>query len=83
MKTVKNRIRSIDSLEKRELKKLGQRICEYAAKRKKSIERLAYEAGISKGYLYDIAKGIGNPSALILFRIASALNIPVSQLFIE
>lgn len=83
MKTIKNRVRSIDNQEKRELKKLGLKICECAAKKKKSLERLAYEAGISKGYLYDIAKGTSNPSALILFRIASALNIPTSQLFTE
>ena len=58
-------------------KKFGRRIGEYAARRGVSIERLAYEGGVSKGYLYDLVKGKGNPSLLILYRIASALEIPI------
>lgn len=78
-----SRGRPLETQEIRLLKRVGRTIGEYAAKRKISVEKLAYEAGVSKGYLYDIVKGIGNPSALILFRIASALNIPPSQLFAE
>ena len=62
--------------ESRSLKTIGRKIGEFAAQRKISVERLAYEAGVSKGYLYDIVKGKGNPSLIILFRIASALEIP-------
>lgn len=62
------------------LKKLGRKISNLSGKRGVSIERLAYEGGISKGYLYDLVKGHGNPSALILFRIASALEAPITDL---
>lgn len=51
-----------------------------AAKKGVSIERLAYEAGVSKGYLYDLVKGEGNASLLILHRVSSALDVPPWQL---
>ena len=62
------------------IKRVGKSIQSKAMKRKVSIERLAYEAGISKGYAYDIIKGKCNPSILILYRIASALEINPSEL---
>ncbi len=62
------------------LRRLGKTIGAHAAKRRVSIERLAYEGGVSKGYLYDLVKGKGNPSLVILHRIASALEIPVWML---
>lgn len=63
------------------LKKIGHVVGEHAAKRKISIERLAYEGGVSKGYLYDLVKGKSNPSVVILCRIASALEIQISTFF--
>ncbi len=62
------------------LKKLGKRIGQLTAKRGISIERLAHEGEISKGYLYDIVKGKGNPTLIILLRIASALEISLGTL---
>lgn len=62
------------------LKRLGRTITEYASKRKVSIERLAYEAEVSKGYLYEVVKGIRNPSLTILYRIAEALEVTVGDL---
>jgi len=62
------------------VKRLGSRIAEAAANKKVSIERLAYEGGVSKGYLYDLVKGRGNPSIIILLRIADALGVKVSDL---
>lgn len=66
--------------EKAFLKRLGRRILEFAAKREASIEKIAYEGGISKGYLYDIANGKGNPSLVILMRIAEALEVKLTDL---
>lgn len=80
MKEPKKRGLSLERDEKRLIKALGKRILEYASKRKVSIERLAYEAGVSKGYLYDLVKGNGNPSFVIMFRLASALDLPLSDL---
>lgn len=62
------------------LKGLSARISMLAAKRGISIERLAYEAGVSKGYLYDVVRGVGNPSVIILNRIADALEVDISEL---
>ncbi|GEM_PF-467805 len=66
--------------ERNSLKKLGRRIAELAAKRRASIEKIAYEGGVSKGYLYDIVRGNGNPSLVILLRIAEALEVKLTDL---
>jgi len=59
---------------------VGQSSNRHAAKRRVSIERLAYEGVVSKGYLYDLAKGVGNPSLVILLRIATALEVSITKL---
>jgi len=66
----------------KQIKKLGSKISEFAASKKISIERLAYEAGVSKGYLYDLVKGKGNPSVTILLRICDALDKRIRDLFL-
>ncbi len=81
MNSQSNRFSKIDAQETRLLRCLGKRIVEQAAKSGKSIERLAYEAGVSKGYLYDIVKGKGNPSLVILSRIAAGLDVSLKELF--
>jgi len=62
------------------LRVIGKNISSFANKREISIERLAYESGVSKGFLYDIVKGQGNPSAIFLFKIAASLEVPVQML---
>ena len=66
--------------ERRLLGRLGKVLIAISVEKKKSLERIAYEAGVSKGYIYDIAKGKANPSILILSRLASALDVPVWKL---
>jgi len=68
-----------DREERQMLVRLGRNLMRLCAERGKSLERVAYESGVSKGYIYDIAKGRGNPSVLILHRIASALEATVSR----
>ncbi len=63
--------------EKRLLAKLGKALISTSAQKSKSLERVAYEAGVSKGYIYDIAKGKANPSILILSRLVSVFDIPL------
>jgi len=55
--------------EKRLLAKLGKALISTSAQKSKSLERVAYEAGVSKGK--------ANPSVLILSRLVSALDIPL------
>lgn len=63
------------------LRVLGKSITSYANKKGVSLERVGYEAGVSKGYIYDIAKGLGNPSYLVLIKIADSLGVDISELF--
>lgn len=68
------------SEEKRFLKALGKALISISARQKKSLERVAYEAGVSKGYIYDIANGEANPSLVVIHRISSTLDISVWEL---
>ena len=47
----------------------------------KSLSGLAAEAGIAKSTLSQLEAGKGNPSVETLWALATALGIPVSQLF--
>ena len=69
MASEKRGISPLSNHEIKLLKMVGKKITEHAANRGVSIERLAYEAGVSKGYLYDVVKGEGNPSLIILQRV--------------
>ena len=61
---------------------VGPKIKELRLQRKMSISALAAKAGISKGYVSDIEKGVkGNPSVDVLEKIATALDVNVSELF--
>lgn len=59
---------------------LGERISKQRKKRGITLEKLAYEMGISKGNLSDIERGKRNPRYLTLRAIAEGLEISVSQL---
>ena len=61
-------------------KRLGRNVTRYAAKRKITLERLAYENQISKGYIYDIANGKANVSIEILDKLARGLRVGAADL---
>lgn len=67
--------------EKRQLKKFGRIIRSLSAEQKKSLERIAYEAGLSKSYFYDLVNGQGNPSLVILLKLSDILEIPLWKIF--
>lgn len=61
---------------------LGMRI-QYLRKQKKmSQEDLALEAGINKNYLSDVEHGRRNPTIKIINKIAIALGVRLSVLFL-
>lgn len=61
---------------------VGEKIKELRELKGFSISSLASKIGISKGYLSDIEKGVKtNPSTDALEKIATALNVNVSDLF--
>ena len=45
-----------------------------------SQEELAHEAGIDRTYASQIERGIGNPSLRVIFAIAQALEVDLSEL---
>jgi len=63
------------------LKVLGQRITRLRKRGGVPLERLAYEAGISKGNLSDIENGKRDPRYSTLIAIAEGLNVKISELF--
>jgi transcriptional regulator with XRE-family HTH domain len=68
------------ALEKISLIDLGQHISKERKKRGITLEKLAYEVGISKGNLSDIERGKRDPRYSTLKAIAYGLEVSVSQL---
>lgn len=61
--------------------KLGQHISSLRKRRGLTLEKLAYEVGISKGNLSDIENGKRDPRFTTLKAIAEGLEVSISQLF--
>ena len=67
-----------------ELSKLiGQRIRNYRTKQKLSQERLAELSGCHPNYIGQVERGEKNATLESIEKIASALGVPLSQLFEE
>lgn len=62
------------------LKVLGLRIKALRNDRTMSQQQLADEADITQAYLSNIEGGQVNPSATVLYFIAKALQVPLSEL---
>lgn len=46
-----------------------------------SQEELAFQAGLDRTYISQIERGVGNPSVLVLLKIAVALGVDLQYLF--
>lgn len=64
-----------------ECNKLGRVINTLRKQAGISQEELAFRASIDRTYISQIERGVGNPSLLIVFKIAQALNTPMHTLF--
>lgn len=62
-------------------KLIGQRIRNYRTQQKLSQERLAELSGCHPTYIGQVERGEKNATLESIEKIASALNIPLSQLF--
>ncbi len=60
---------------------LGQRIRQLRNERHMSQEELAFKAGISAAHLGQIERALKTPTVETAARIASALSVPVPELF--
>ena len=62
---------------------LGQRVRSARAARAMTMKQLAAESGISLPYLSRVEKGDGNISIAVLYRLATALNLPIENLLAD
>lgn len=60
---------------------MGQRIRQLRSDRQMSQEELAFKAGISPAHLGQIERATKNPTIDTISRIASALSVPITELF--
>ena len=61
-------------------KKLGNNLRHLVAQKQISLERFAYENQVSKGYIYDIARGKANVSITMLEKLAKGLRVKPQDL---
>ena len=61
--------------------RIGLRISELRKLKKFTMEKLAYEIGISKGYLSDVESGKKIPSVEMLEKISKDLEVDIQELF--
>ena len=62
-------------------KRIGLNLKRLRADRKITQEDFATDSGIDRGYLSGVERGVRNPSALVLERLAKALKVDVMALF--
>ncbi len=60
---------------------LGMRIRYLRKQKGMSQEDLALESGVNKNYLSDLERGARNPTIVIIEKIAIALEVTLSTLF--
>jgi len=61
-------------------KRLSDKVRKARKKVGLSQEALALQAGINRSYVGQIERGIGNPSLLVLVKLATTLQIDVADL---
>jgi transcriptional regulator with XRE-family HTH domain len=61
----------------------GQAVRKLRTARKISQEQLADLAGVHRTYIGDVERGTRNISLLNMFRIAHALEIPLSRIILD
>ena len=62
-------------------KRIGWNVRRMRKARELTQEDFATDTGFDRGYISGVERGVRNPSALVLERIASALDVDVEELF--
>lgn len=62
-------------------KRIGWNLKRLRAARGVTQEDFATDSGFDRGYISGVERGVRNPSALVLARIADALEVDVNELF--
>ncbi len=84
--TVSTQLRILQSMNSRfEMlcKSLGENVRAHRKNSGISQEEFAFQAELDRTYISQIERGIGNPSLLVLFKIATVLDLRVIDLFEE
>jgi transcriptional regulator with XRE-family HTH domain len=72
---------SYETSEKQFLQKLGQRIRSLREAKGLSQEKLSFECGLHRTYISSVERGERNIAIINLKKIASSLDVSLSQLF--
>ena len=62
-------------------KRIGWNLRRLRADRGVTQEDFATDSGFDRGYISGVERGVRNPSALVLARIADALDVDIAELF--
>ncbi|WP_266019679.1 helix-turn-helix domain-containing protein [Brucella intermedia] len=62
-------------------KRIGWNLRRLRKERNVTQEDFATDSGFDRGYISGVERGVRNPSALVLNRIAKALEVDVAELF--
>ncbi len=62
-------------------KRIGWNLRRLRAERGMTQEEFANDSGFDRGYVSGIERGVRNPSALVVARLASALKVDASEFF--
>ena len=63
--------------------RLGQNVRRFRVERKLSQEELAFQAEIDRTYVSQIERCTGNPSLLVLCKLANIFEITADQLLVK
>ncbi len=69
--------------EKKFLRKLGENLRKYRIEKELSQEKLAFKSDLDRTYISGIERGERNISVITLKKIAEALNVDVTKMFVE
>lgn len=69
--------------EEKRLLKLGRKIREIRKDQGVSQLNLSLDAGVNRNYISDLENGRRNPSILVLYRLADALDVKITDFFTE
>ncbi|WP_316169092.1 MULTISPECIES: helix-turn-helix transcriptional regulator [unclassified Bradyrhizobium] len=62
---------------------VGRNVRRLRQSKRMTQEELAFEAQIDLTYVGGIERGRRNPSLLVMARIARALSVPITKLFVD
>lgn len=61
--------------------RIGWNLRRLRSEREITQEDFATDAGIDRGYISGVERGVRNPSVTVLVRIADAIGVDVAELF--